>query len=186
MHSAVVKDPSIGFGLVLQLTGTNGSQRFDRITKTKTVESILASTDSSGIRDYISLLFGQVNQAEETDRFVYFPTNANALVYKTCSDSRSSTDTRRSWIIEQLAALLRHGSISKEDDWVLSIIHWFVAHGFFNVTKKSSKSKYHAVSKFAFCYREKLTDSIYSYASFQIHPLQNNSESFVEQGYTAV
>jgi DNA polymerase phi len=48
----------------MQLTGPNGSQQFDRLTKTKTVESILSSLDTKGIGNYIDHLFSQVDESD--------------------------------------------------------------------------------------------------------------------------
>ena len=54
-------------------------------------------------------------------------------------------NARRAWIIDQLAALIRNGAIPKSDDWVQSILDWFVVHGIFLVKKKSIKSPIRAV-----------------------------------------
>ena len=54
--------PTIGFSLILQLTGVNGSRQFDKLTKTKTVETILTSMDEEGIKDYIDYLLKQVDE----------------------------------------------------------------------------------------------------------------------------
>ena len=54
--------PTIGFSLILQLTGVNGSRQFDKLTKTKTVETILTSMDEEGIKDYIDHLLKQVDE----------------------------------------------------------------------------------------------------------------------------
>ena len=48
----------------MQLTGPNGSQQFDKLTKTKTVESILSSLDAKGIGNYIDHLFSQVDESD--------------------------------------------------------------------------------------------------------------------------
>ncbi|KAJ7751995.1 DNA polymerase phi-domain-containing protein [Mycena metata] len=40
VQTFVQKKPQLGFALILQLTGVNGSQQFDKLTKSKTVESI--------------------------------------------------------------------------------------------------------------------------------------------------
>lgn len=56
--------PSVGATIVLQLTGQNGSYQFDRITKTKTVENMLASMDEAGIKKYIDYLLSQFDQKE--------------------------------------------------------------------------------------------------------------------------
>ena len=67
MQTFVEKEPTAGFALVLQLMGTNGSQNFDRITRTKTVESILAKMDSKGTDEYMKYLLEQFNKDETTD-----------------------------------------------------------------------------------------------------------------------
>ncbi|KDR81783.1 hypothetical protein GALMADRAFT_221648 [Galerina marginata CBS 339.88] len=114
--------PQLGFALILQLTGANGSQQFDKLTKTKTVESILSSLDSKGIQDYIDHLMSQIDEPEATLTDIV------------------ATNSRRAWVIEQLGSLIRNGRIPKEDGWVLSILDWLVVHGIFIVKKKSSKS----------------------------------------------
>lgn len=67
MQSMVEKDPKSGFTLVLQLIGTNGSYQFDRITKTKTVENILATMDSAGVKEYMNFLFRHISEREQGD-----------------------------------------------------------------------------------------------------------------------
>ena len=56
--------PQLGFALIVQLTGVNGSQQFDRLTKTKIVESILASLDADGVASYVEYLVAQTNDSE--------------------------------------------------------------------------------------------------------------------------
>ena len=63
---AFVKDkPQSGFAIILQLTGVNGSKQFDKLTKTKTVETILASMKLEGIQSYVEYLFAQFNEFDE-------------------------------------------------------------------------------------------------------------------------
>ena len=54
-------NPTLGFTLILQLTGVHGSHQFDRLTKTKTVETILTNMNNEGIQNYIEYLLKQVN-----------------------------------------------------------------------------------------------------------------------------
>lgn len=63
LQSAVQNDSTIGLSVVLQLTGPHGSHNFDKLTKTKTVESILASMQADGIQSYIEHLLEQVNES---------------------------------------------------------------------------------------------------------------------------
>ncbi|KAG5647160.1 hypothetical protein DXG03_001115 [Asterophora parasitica] len=128
VHAFVQSNPQLGFALITQLTGVNGSQQFDRLTKTKTVENILTSMDVEGIKNYISSLLGQVNvPAGQTVEDVH------------------AINTRRSWIIEQFGALIRSGAIPKSDEWVQSILDWLIVHGLFVVKKKSEKSPFLAL-----------------------------------------
>ncbi|VDB99939.1 unnamed protein product [Peniophora sp. CBMAI 1063] len=119
IHEVVKKDPKIGFAFVLQLTGVHGDQQFDKLTKTKTVESILTTMDVEGIQGYIKHLLSQVDAINGEDAQV--------------------TNSRRSWIIEQFTSLVKNGSIPKDDAWVQLVLDWLVVHGIFVVKKKSEK-----------------------------------------------
>jgi DNA polymerase phi len=70
IQAVVQKTPTLGMALVTQLTGDNGSKQFDRLTKTKTVESILVAMDAEGIQKYVQHLFSQVNSASG-DEYVF-------------------------------------------------------------------------------------------------------------------
>jgi DNA polymerase phi len=59
--SVVQKDPTLGFAFILQLTGVHGSQQFDKLTKTTTVESILTRMSAKDIKNYIAHLLGQAD-----------------------------------------------------------------------------------------------------------------------------
>ncbi|KAI0654742.1 DNA polymerase phi-domain-containing protein [Cubamyces menziesii] len=123
IQNVVKGNPRIGFSLILQLTGVNGSRQFDKLTKTKTVESILTSMDNEGIKSYIDYLLKQVDDEPSSET-----TDIQAL------------NTRRAWVIEQLAALIRNGAIPKDDAWIQTILDWLTVHGLFIPTKRSEKS----------------------------------------------
>ena len=59
--SCVQSNPTLGFTLILQLTGVHGSKQFDSLTKTKTVENIISSMNPEDIANYINYLLEQVN-----------------------------------------------------------------------------------------------------------------------------
>ncbi|RDX52694.1 hypothetical protein OH76DRAFT_1399938 [Lentinus brumalis] len=125
IQNAVKSNPKIGFSLILQLTGVNGSRQFDKLTKTKTVESILTSMDDEGIQSYIEYLLKQVD--EEPSASAEAEADVHAL------------NTRRAWIIDQLSALIRNGAVPKSDAWIQTILDWFTVHGLFIIAKKSEK-----------------------------------------------
>ncbi|KZV92838.1 hypothetical protein EXIGLDRAFT_613837 [Exidia glandulosa HHB12029] len=121
VQKLVSKDPRSGFALVLELLGRNGNRQFDQITRTKTVESILASMSASGIREYVDYLLGQINESE--------------------ASGESDATAKRTWILDQLSALIRNGAVPKDDDCVKTVLDFFVLHGFFVVKKKEKAAK---------------------------------------------
>jgi DNA polymerase phi len=50
------KDSNVGFGLIAQLVGKYGNQKFDKAIRTKMIDTMLASMDVAGIKSYISFL----------------------------------------------------------------------------------------------------------------------------------
>ena len=72
MQAVVKNNPTLGLTLILQLTGVHGSHQFDRLTKTKTVETILASMNHEGIQSYIEYLLKQVNDGQSSKEWASF------------------------------------------------------------------------------------------------------------------
>jgi DNA polymerase phi len=50
------KDSNIGFGLIAQLVGKYGNQKFDKAVRTKMIDSLLTNMDITGINSYITFL----------------------------------------------------------------------------------------------------------------------------------
>jgi DNA polymerase phi len=146
IQSFVQTNPQLGFALILQLTGANGSQQFDNLTKTKTVESILMSMDADGIKHYIDYLLKQIDDPESSHKSGSFCPLSRLHAKGLIRTNIQAIDSRRMWIIEQLAALIRNSSIPKCDQWIQSILDWFVVNGLFVVKKKSDKSVFRGVS----------------------------------------
>ncbi|KAG2365801.1 hypothetical protein BDR07DRAFT_1398137 [Suillus spraguei] len=116
IQNFVQQNPELGYTLILQLTGIHGSQQFDKLTKTKTIESILSRMDSDGIMKYIQSLL------EEMD-------NNNTTV----------EEAKKIWIADQFTALIRNGAIPKREDWIQLILNWFAVQGLYLVKRKSAK-----------------------------------------------
>ncbi|KAL4076956.1 DNA polymerase phi-domain-containing protein [Scleroderma yunnanense] len=127
IQSFVQQNSASGFPLILQLTGVNGSQQFDRLTRTKTVESILTVMDSDGIKNYVLSLLEQSSPSKDAREDV---------------DSISS---QRAWTADQFAALVRNGSVPKSDEWIQIILDWYVVNGLFTIRKRSESSSIHAL-----------------------------------------
>ncbi|TFY61434.1 hypothetical protein EVG20_g7059 [Dentipellis fragilis] len=128
IQAVVQKDPTNGFPFILQLTGAHGSQQFDKLTRTKTVESILGTMDVAGIKSYIEHLLSQVNEVDSEKQ-----------------DDMQVIQSRRTWIIDQFAGLVRNGAIPKDDEWIKLILDWLAVHGLFVIKKKTEKSPFVAL-----------------------------------------
>jgi hypothetical protein len=50
------KDSNIGFGLIAQLVGKYGNQKFDKAIRTKMIDTLLANMDAAGIKSYLAFL----------------------------------------------------------------------------------------------------------------------------------
>lgn len=62
------------------------------------------------------------------------------------SDREPSVLThRRTWIADQFAALLRNGSIPKDDECIQIVLDFYIVNGLFVIRKKSERSPIHAV-----------------------------------------
>jgi hypothetical protein len=179
LQDHVQRNPALGFTLILQLTGVNGSQQFDKLTKTKTVETILHSMDVEGIKGYVDYLVKQAHEGMQAEKWSLY--SLQARIYSLIPSLRiddihmHGIEARRAWVIDQLAALIRSGSIPKSDEWVLSVLNWLTIHGLFEIQKASKKSPYDAV-----CNRL-LTKSSHwltflsdSYDPFPTHPFPRN------------
>lgn len=146
IQTLVQTSPSLGFPLILQLTGVDGSGQFDKLTRTKTVESILTVMDSAGIQKYVLSLLEQVNSPKDVEEYSILSSSFCMRCAEMLSDREpSAIDSRRTWIAEQFAALLRNGSIPKDDQWVQIVLDFYVVNGLFVVRKKSEKSPVHSV-----------------------------------------
>ena len=135
----VLQNPTLGLTFILQLTGVKGSRQFDKLTRTKTIESILSAMNAEGISQYIEWLLEQVNEthtksvpppcgcSRKSNQHVYSSVDATALT------------ARRLWVVDQLASLIRNSTIPKTDSWVMRVLNWFVLHGLFVVRKPGPK-----------------------------------------------
>ncbi|WWC60265.1 uncharacterized protein I303_102832 [Kwoniella dejecticola CBS 10117] len=123
----VTKENSqVGFTLLSQLVGKHGRTDFDKVTKTKTVESIMGSLNVKGTRDYVRYL---------QDIIVAGGENLDS----------ARIDERRIWALDQLLALSRNGSVPKDDEWITSVIEFLLVHGFFLIRKADKKSSINAL-----------------------------------------
>ncbi|KND01937.1 DNA-directed DNA polymerase [Spizellomyces punctatus DAOM BR117] len=123
LSTVALERKDVALQLVLQLVGKNGHQRFDQVTKTKTVENILGSLEGEGIETYIKYLQDMfVNQGEPGD-----------------AGEADTVNQRRQWAVDQMLLLLKNGKIPKEEKWIQRIARFVWLHAFFKVQKADPK-----------------------------------------------
>lgn len=161
VQDVVKSNPTVGFPLLAALTGKHGRPDFDRVTKTKTVASIMGNLNKDGIAEYVRYLqntFLGTGEAERSVTSVYIVLWISLTGY---SLSPGALEDRRLWAIDQLLALCSNRSLPKEAGWTSSIVDFLLVHGFFVILKTTeiltapsifkasdthSVAKYHHVS----------------------------------------
>lgn len=123
IHQVAASNKEVGFALVTQLLGKHGTPHFDRVTKTKTVETLLGTMDAAGVQSYITFL-------------------TNTFLRQSDSASPKKVDTQRQWAVDQMHALVRSARIPKEEVWLLAVLEFFLVHAFFEVKKVNRKSAF--------------------------------------------
>lgn len=116
----VKANPAAGCTLLSQLVGKHGRPDFDKVTKTKTVESILSSLDAAGVADFVSYLENVLKGDNDADA--------------------TSREEKRVWALDQMLALCRNGAIPKDDAWVQRVLDDLQVYGFFIVRSADKKA----------------------------------------------
>jgi len=70
VQDVVKSNPSVGFALLATLVGKHGWPDFDRVTKTKTVETIMGSLNAKGVTEYVEYLEKVITTTEEEHEYV--------------------------------------------------------------------------------------------------------------------
>ena len=113
---AVKRSPTAGIALVTQLTGEHGRQNFDRVTHTKTIESILSSLDEEGLQRYLAYLRD----------VIYAPTSIAPEDAKSIAMQRQSA-------CDQMLGLVRSHLVQSSSGWVRDVLIFFAGHGYYAV-----------------------------------------------------
>ncbi|KAG1087734.1 hypothetical protein G6F42_020504 [Rhizopus arrhizus] len=117
IQNVAEENKQVGFALITQLLGDNGHQNFDRITRTKTVENLLTTMDTEGIKSYLEYLAQTFVKSDE-----------------------SSSNSNREWALTQMTLLVTNAKIPKEEDWVTQLVQFLMLHAFFDI-KSADKAK---------------------------------------------
>ncbi|KAI8074718.1 DNA polymerase phi-domain-containing protein [Gongronella butleri] len=124
IEKVAVSNKQVGFALVSQLIGKHGQLRFDTVTRTKTVENILASMDNAGIQSYLSFLASLfVTQAIEGD------------------DAGRQLRLQREWALQQMITLISNTKMPKDEAWIKQVIRFVLVHVLFDVQAVQPRKK---------------------------------------------
>lgn len=141
------ENKQVSFALVTQLLGKHGHQHFDRITKTKTVENLLATMDAEGVRSYLEYLARVFVQHEENDK----------------------VDSVRSWALRQMTLLVKNTRVPKEEEWLADFVRFLMVYAFFDVKKGATRGSWFEVDILNLYFRYKILITFSSLIA-NLHP----------------
>jgi DNA polymerase phi len=113
----------------------NANKRFDAITKTKTVETMLGNLSSEGVIAHLEYLERVYEEEDEGSQI---------------------------WVIDQMYLLIRTAKVKKEAEWVQRILAFFVDHVFSSEGKVESQLKDKIMSSLGYIpeYLSKIFDMV--------------------------
>ncbi|KAG0086769.1 DNA-directed DNA polymerase [Podila epicladia] len=126
MHAKADSNEAVRLTLITQLLDKNPN--FDRISRSKTVETLLGGLDVSHIQHYLQYLTKAFLQQDGPD-------SSNM-------ERGKRIDISRQWTIDQMFSLFRNPKVPREEGWIKSILEFYLVHAFFNIKKVDAKSKY--------------------------------------------
>ncbi|KAI1313422.1 DNA-directed DNA polymerase [Mortierella claussenii] len=126
MHAKADTNEAVRLTLITQLLDKNPN--FDRMSRSKTVETLLGGLDISHIQHYLQYLTKAFVQQDS-------PESSN-------TERGKRIDISRQWTIDQMFALFRNPKVPREEGWIKSILEFYLVHAFFEVKKIDAKSKY--------------------------------------------
>ncbi|KAG0370575.1 DNA-directed DNA polymerase [Gamsiella multidivaricata] len=126
MHAKADTNEAVRLTLITQLLDKNPN--FDRLTRSKTVETLLGGLDVSHIQHYLEYLIEAFLQQES-------PESNNV-------ERGKRIDISRQWAIDQMFSLFRNPKVPREEGWIKSILEFYLVHAFFDIKKVDTKTKY--------------------------------------------
>lgn len=126
MHAKADSNEAVRLTLITQLLDKNPN--FDRISRSKTVETLLGGLDVSHIQQYLQYLTKAFLQQDGPD-------SSNM-------ERGKRIDISRQWTIDQMFSLFRNPKVPREEGWIKSILEFYLVHAFFNIKKVDAKNKY--------------------------------------------
>jgi len=126
MHAKADTNEAVRLTLITQLLDKNPN--FDKMSRSKTVETLLGGLDVSHIQHYLQYLTKAFLQQDGAD--------------SGSMERGKRIDISRQWTIDQMFSLFRNSKVPREEGWIKSILEFLLVHAFFDVKKADAKSKY--------------------------------------------
>ena len=125
----VQQEPTSALPIFISLTSKNGSIDFERITKTKTLEQILASADDDVLKKIVRHL--------------------NSMILRPESEDQTVADSRRQIIADLLLNTVKHykhyeelsDDVAEQDGWLRKTLEILVEYAYFVPSKNAKTSK---------------------------------------------
>jgi DNA polymerase phi len=129
IQAKVQQETSSALPAFVALTSKNGSIDFDKITKTKTLENILLSTDNNTLKKIVRHL--------------------NTLILRPETEEQTVADSRRQIIADLLLNLVKHyrhydeisNDLSEQEGWLHKTLEIFVEYAYFVPSPSTKTSK---------------------------------------------
>ncbi|RKP35849.1 hypothetical protein BJ085DRAFT_35534, partial [Dimargaris cristalligena] len=118
--------PQRRFLIATQLQGNHGQRDFDRLTKTRVIDTILSKMDLEGVRSYIAYLIGVFQNPLSKDQIE--PDNDQEDAAATTAQAIL---TRRRWANGSSMTILRNNHLPKDEALFTQILMHYLVHGFF-------------------------------------------------------
>ncbi|KAJ3350791.1 DNA-directed DNA polymerase [Entophlyctis luteolus] len=145
---STISSRKVALQVVFQLIGKNGHQRFDAVTRTKTVENLIGSLDEDETEQYITHLIdlvvtGGVKRCVLIRGILTLKhCVANCVCVSSTAESASAamstTTTTRMWAIDQLHGLVRAAGVPKREGWLRRVLRFLCAHSLFVVDRATA------------------------------------------------
>lgn len=113
-------------------TGLQECMPFDTLTKTKTIEGLLANLDAERTTEYIEMMKSVLLASVVTEE-IEDPEEAEL--------ERKTKEKTSRFAVEQLSSLVRRKARGTDQpEWATDILNFLLTHGFYSTKSKKSKS----------------------------------------------
>ena len=111
---AFFSDDSIKLALITQLIGPDGSARFDAVTKSKTVATLLAGLSIAGVTNFVASL-----------QTAFLETSSDPDAEET-----SVGHAKRESLVNQMVSMVKNTKVPRDELWPMSVAKFLFVHAF--------------------------------------------------------